>query len=58
MCLERLCDTDQPVAAIAATLTYDEANFTKFIKRFGGCLPRQYRTQRAEHLETHLGYSP
>ena len=37
-----LRDTDQPVAAIAATLTYDPANFTKFFKRFGGCTPKQY----------------
>lgn len=35
-----LRDTDQPVAAIAATLTYEAANFTKFFKRFGGCTPR------------------
>jgi AraC family transcriptional regulator, regulatory protein of adaptative response / methylphosphotriester-DNA alkyltransferase methyltransferase len=40
-----LRETDQPVAAIAATLTYDPANFTKFFKRFGGCTPRQYREQ-------------
>jgi AraC family transcriptional regulator of adaptative response / methylphosphotriester-DNA alkyltransferase methyltransferase len=45
-----LRDTNQPVAAIAATLTYDPANFTKFFKRFaGGCTPKQYREQvRAE----------
>ena len=40
-----LRDTNQPVAAIAATLTYDPANFTKFFKRFGGCTPRHYREQ-------------
>lgn len=40
-----LRDTNQPVAAIAATLTYDPANFTKFFKRFGGCTPKQYREQ-------------
>ncbi|AMR25807.1 DNA-binding protein [Hymenobacter psoromatis] len=40
-----LRDTDQPVAAIAGTLTYDPANFTKFFKRFGGCTPKQYREQ-------------
>lgn len=41
-----LRDTDQPVAAVAATLTYDAANFTKFFKRFaGGLTPRQYREQ-------------
>jgi len=45
-----LRDTDQPVATIAATLTYDPANFTKFFKRFAaGCTPKQYREQaRAE----------
>ena len=45
--------TDQPVAAVAATLTYDPANFTKFFKRFaGGCTPKQYREQvRAEQRE-------
>ena len=44
-----LRDTNQPVAQIAATLTYDPANFTKFFKRFGGCTPKQYREQvRAE----------
>jgi AraC family transcriptional regulator of adaptative response / methylphosphotriester-DNA alkyltransferase methyltransferase len=48
-----LRDTDQPVAAIAATLTYDPANFTKFFKRFGGCTPKQYREQvRAEQRES------
>ena len=47
-----LRDTNQPVAAVAATLTYDPANFTKFFKRFGGCTPRQYREQvRAEQRE-------
>ncbi len=40
-----LRDTNQPIAAVAATLTYDPANFTKFFKRFGGCTPRQYREQ-------------
>jgi AraC family transcriptional regulator of adaptative response / methylphosphotriester-DNA alkyltransferase methyltransferase len=44
--------TDQPVAAVAATLTYDAANFTKFFKRFGGCTPKQYREQvRAEQRQ-------
>jgi AraC-like DNA-binding protein len=48
-----LRDTDQPVAAIAATLTYDPANFTKFFKRFANAsTPKQYREQvRAEQRE-------
>ena len=40
-----LRDTDRPVAAIAANLTYDPSNFTKFFKRFAGCTPKQYREQ-------------
>ena len=41
------------VAAIAATLTYDPANFTKFFKRFSNAsTPKQYREQvRAEQRE-------
>ncbi|WP_046242979.1 helix-turn-helix transcriptional regulator [Hymenobacter terrenus] len=40
-----LRDTDRPVADIAANLTYDASNFTKFFKRFEGCTPKQYREQ-------------
>jgi AraC family transcriptional regulator of adaptative response / methylphosphotriester-DNA alkyltransferase methyltransferase len=40
-----LRDTDRPVADIAANLTYDPSNFTKFFKRFQGCTPKQYREQ-------------
>jgi AraC family transcriptional regulator of adaptative response / methylphosphotriester-DNA alkyltransferase methyltransferase len=49
---ELLRTTNQPVAAVAATLTYDPANFTKFFKRFAGCTPKNYREQvRAEQRE-------
>lgn len=40
-----LRDTTRPVADIAANLTYDPSNFTKFFKRFAGCTPKQYREQ-------------
>jgi len=40
-----LCDTTRPVADIAASLTYDPSNFTKFFKRFAGTTPKQYREQ-------------
>ena len=51
-----LCDTTRPVADIAASLTYDPSNFTKFFKRFVGTTPKQYREQvwaarRAENAE-------
>ncbi|WP_460502066.1 helix-turn-helix domain-containing protein [Hymenobacter agri] len=40
-----LADPSRTVAAIAANLTYDPSNFTKFFKRFQGCTPGQYRAQ-------------
>ncbi len=40
-----LRDTSRTVADIAANLTYDASNFTKFFKRFAGCTPKQYREQ-------------
>jgi AraC family transcriptional regulator of adaptative response / methylphosphotriester-DNA alkyltransferase methyltransferase len=51
-----LRDTTRPVADIAASLTYDPSNFTKFFKRFVGTTPKQYREQvwaarRAENSE-------
>ncbi|GAB3586093.1 helix-turn-helix domain-containing protein [Hymenobacter daeguensis] len=42
---ELLRDPGRSVADIAANLTYDPSNFTKFFKRFQGCTPRQYREQ-------------
>lgn len=38
-----LVDTQRSVADIAATLTFDPSNFTKFFKRFQGVNPKQYR---------------
>lgn len=40
-----LKDSTMPIAGIAALLTFDPSNFTKFFKRFEGCTPSQYRTQ-------------
>ena len=40
-----LQDPRHSVAAIAANLTYDPSNFTKFFKHFQGCTPKQYREQ-------------
>ncbi|HEX8658899.1 MAG TPA: helix-turn-helix transcriptional regulator [Hymenobacter sp.] len=54
---QMLRDPTRPVADIAANLTFDPSNFTKFFKRFEGCTPKQYREQawaqrRAETSET------
>jgi AraC-like DNA-binding protein len=54
---QQLSATDRSVAGIAAGLTFDASNFTKFFKRFAGCTPKQYREQvraeqRAEKTET------
>lgn len=54
---EQLRDPRRSVADIAAGLTFDASNFTKFFKRFEGCTPKQYREQvwaeqRAEKTET------
>lgn len=38
-----LADTTRTAADIAANLTYDPSNFTKFFKHFEGCTPKQYR---------------
>jgi AraC family transcriptional regulator of adaptative response / methylphosphotriester-DNA alkyltransferase methyltransferase len=48
-----LRDTTRSVADIAASLTYDPSNFTKFFKRFTGLTPKQYREQlwAARHPE-------
>ncbi|WP_210517295.1 helix-turn-helix domain-containing protein [Hymenobacter terricola] len=42
---ELLRDPGRSVADIAANLTYDPSNFTKFFKRFQGATPKQYREQ-------------
>jgi AraC family transcriptional regulator of adaptative response / methylphosphotriester-DNA alkyltransferase methyltransferase len=42
---ELLADLSRSVADIAANLTYDPSNFTKFFKRFVGVTPRQYREE-------------
>ncbi|GAA3924554.1 AraC family transcriptional regulator [Hymenobacter algoricola] len=42
---EQLLDPARSVAAIAAGLTSDASNFTKFFRRFQGCTPKQYHEQ-------------
>ncbi len=38
-----LAENTMSIAQIAALLTYDPSNFTKFFKRFSGMTPKQYR---------------
>lgn len=54
---QQLQDPARSVADVAAGLTFDPSNFTKFFKRFEGCTPKQYREavwaeQRQEKTET------
>ena len=51
---ELLLDPRRSIAAVAAQLTYDPSNFTKFFKRFVGVTPRQFREQAwmAQRMET------
>jgi len=53
---ELLADPRQSIGEVAARLTYDPSNFTKFFKHFVGLTPRQYReelwaAQRTEKTE-------
>lgn len=47
---QQLRETNLPVAEIAAGLTFDPSNFTKFFKRFEGLTPKQYREQHLAAL--------
>lgn len=38
-----LRETNEPIAEIARTMTYDPSNFTKFFKKYAGVTPREYR---------------
>lgn len=40
---ELLLDPRRTIANVAAQLTYDPSNFTKFFKHFTGTTPRQFR---------------
>ncbi len=42
---ELLLTTTLPISQIAAQLTYDPSNFTKFFKHFTGTTPKKFRDQ-------------
>lgn len=44
---ELLSDRSLSIAQVAAQLTYDPSNFTKFFKHFSGITPKQYRASLA-----------
>lgn len=42
---ELLLDKNLSIAQIAARLTYDPSNFTKFFKKYAGMTPKKFREQ-------------
>jgi len=38
-----LQNNENSIASVAALLTYDPSNFTKFFKKYSGQTPKQYR---------------
>ena len=42
---ELLLDKNLSIAQVAARLTYDPSNFTKFFKKFTGMTPKKFREQ-------------
>jgi YesN/AraC family two-component response regulator len=40
---ELILASNDPIAKIAQTLTFDPSNFTKFFKRFETITPKKYR---------------
>lgn len=44
---ELLANPSLTIAQVAAQLTYDPSNFTKFFKHFTGTTPKQYRASLA-----------
>ena len=42
---ELLLTTSLPISQIAAQLTYDPSNFTKFFKHYTGITPKKFREQ-------------
>ena len=45
---ELLLDTSLSISQIAAHLTYDPSNFTKFFKQYTGITPKKFREQNRE----------
>ena len=49
-----LADDKLNIASIAALLTYDPSNFTKFFKRYTGQTPKQFREEVLRKQEEHI----
>ena len=50
---ELLGDASMSIGQVAARLTYDASNFTKFFKRFAGLTPKQFRAAQPQTLSSH-----
>ncbi|MGE5106995.1 MAG: helix-turn-helix domain-containing protein [Sphingobacteriales bacterium] len=44
---ELLLTTNLPISQIAAQLTYDPSNFTKFFKNYAGTTPKKFREENS-----------
>lgn len=49
-----LADNKLNIASVAALLTYDPSNFTKFFKRYTGQTPKQFREEALHKKEEHV----
>jgi AraC family transcriptional regulator, regulatory protein of adaptative response / methylphosphotriester-DNA alkyltransferase methyltransferase len=51
---ELLLESNRPIAHIAADLTFEPSNFTKYFKRFAGTTPSQFRALNPINNKTEL----
>jgi len=47
---KQMLQDNTPIKQVAAKLTFDASNFTKFFKHFEGVTPKQYKEQLGEEV--------